>query len=188
MSVNEDAKSLLSNLRNRRGRWVVTGSNPMFGPAMFEASAFDEMVELYIAARESADTTALRNELDALKEKHKKLSEESHDLRIKAKSADNMRDAYNLQRERWMALSTHLLREGDILCLEKYKRKERRKVISYDFKTKSYTFVIWDERRKTWCTTVHSNTIGLMLDNAGIIVQVTRPGDMEQGEKSEKRK
>ncbi|MGE3483608.1 MAG: hypothetical protein AB7L09_02630 [Nitrospira sp.] len=192
-STSAAAKSLLQAIRDRKQGntgFVQCGSsygpfgNPMTQIRLGGGGALDEMLELYIAARESDDVTRLQKQLDELTAKYKSVCESNHKHFTDLQTAIRDRSAVETSLNASQSLLRHLLREGDIIVTCHFScygnsEKARRKLLNINRETGDLTYVNWDRRAKDWGRTEHSESLEKFVLNRQI-VQVERPDDKER--------
>lgn len=194
--MTQEAKTLLDQIRQRsqqtNGGWM--GFHPMVGPIQVGGrSPFDEMLELYLAARESEGLEKLRKEVEELKSKLKEAKQDASKRLNDQRTSERERDDALARREAEQKVLYQLVRVGDIICVaqEYYgdkKDKQRRKITKIDRDAKTVTYVNWDTRRKDWAKTEHTESLDhFALGPARYVLQVERPDDKENTKKRKSR-
>lgn len=195
--MSEQAKILLDQIRKRRGGKTVGfyAGFPLNSPVSLGASSpLDEMLELYIAARESEDAAKLRARIEKLQGELAETKERSCGYLKKLREAERDRDDSRMRRRAEQKVLYQLLREGDVICVAqeyygKYENKQRRKITEIDRETGVVTYANWDTRRKDWAKTTHTENIELFaLGDSRSVLQVERPDDKETTKARKKKK
>ena len=185
--MSEPAKSLLNQIRNRRSG----GGNffhPSLGPVSLVGgqSPLDEMLELYIAAREQEDQASLRKELEELKLKYRDVCASKREQFEKLQEVSKERDDALARKQANQEILWNLLRVGDVVCVEKSNfngapntHKSRHKISEINRDTGHVSYVNWDTRRKAWGFAPHSENIELLALGSRSVIQIERSDDKE---------
>ena len=182
---NDQAKSLLDQVRKKNGRYMMSPYGP-FGPTIspIGGGAFDEMIELYVAARKEDDQLKGQIALEQQQEKSRALSakyQELQDELAKLRQSENYNKGV---RETAINFLVHLLRPGDVVVHTYLNSHVRIKIVDrvYEGAEQTITYVDWDGRRKDWCKTSHTLTVEKFCFGYRIVT-VERPEDKENTKK-----
>ena len=187
--MSKEAKSLLNQIRTRRpgngNEGYAVYGHPLMGPVMVghpsTHGALNEMLELYIAARESEDQANLRAKLEEMTEKWRTAEKKrTENLKELSELKRELPAAQNQAKQR-LTFIRNLLRIGDIIALKDNYRTYRRIIDDIDHTLEDADVVIhyreWDERRSDWCKTTKSEALPSFFHPRLVCVQIQSPGD-----------
>ena len=176
---NDQAKSLLDQVRKKNGRYMMSPYGP-FGPTIPIGGVFDEMIELYLAARKEDDQLKGQVALEQQQEKSRALSAKYQELQAAHNALKHQTNHDKGVRGTALNFLAHLLRTGDVVVTYNHVRL---KILDRSYSDSNppleeptLTYVHWDTRRKTWAKTSHTSTMGDFC-HAYRIVTVERPED-----------
>jgi hypothetical protein len=183
--MTNQAKTLLQQIRSKNNRGFIT--HPGCVPVSLGGGAVDEMLQLYIAARETDDNTRLAAEVLKLKVRIREADEKSYKANSELSKLRVELGATKQSLKVATSVVTHQFRKGDVIVTSSYGAKYRRKVKDYDFKTATLTLVNWDKRHKRWQQQEAKMTVEQILSHSHEVIAVERFLDEEKKKKKSKK-